>query len=1181
MEDLADVPVGSLDGSEPATSGAFAPNFGDLPVPNFERRRRRAQGVTFGVEPEQPPETVTSSSMSADSEELHEGNGTEGSLRSMDSNYSGYAVQPGNVYAPYQDVQNMSPDRRGPDPWLQNDPWQAHGMENWSDVEASSTSGQSDQWSAYSWNGSFGRWNNWEWKTGRQSDYDTNSNWSWRSSSWSTWNGPGQGGHSLEVHGDDHGRALWQDHHHAVPLRHDSGQRQGDGEERALLDPTSPVATVVAKDSINRPNGEIPSGVPSVVGNGSNQANAMTGKLSSTYPPIFYARPGESWEQYWRSVMFWVASEGKSLPDEMRGPRLMQQLRERAGKIVQHLTVQEVANPDGIELIKKTMERSPIIKLLDQKKIDQRRQKFMKLTRLPHESLESFINRAEIYRRENQSSPAYQVGSQFYVGHLIDAAKLTKRDQALLKAACGGTLDDEDAVATSLIDLADQLEGVPGCPIGRGEPTLDQEDRYLVQKPGSTTSLTASTATSGDKQQQSYRRNPRRKFFGRKKFRDALMAILEDDDLGEEDEEDPLADALGEESCDEDDGAAMGDMNAFSPPDNSPMEANVTQPPMQNPTGAMPPFPVGPLAEIYAQDYKARNRVREIKKMRQYFQKEANGNAGGNTKEREQVKRWVKEQQKTEACFICRQLGHWSQECPYRNRAPVHASNVTFPGPPAHQTADWSVLQQCVQSDARYKVVQGKAHGHHEHVVHVQQVQQVHDVYWSMSEMGNKMILDLGCMKTVAGATWINPVVKQWKRHGYYIKVVPENESFRFGDGHVRHSKFSVVLHVNLAGIPCLLRISVVAGDCPPLLSKPVCTALKFMIDTETHTLSSRKFAIKAYGFSQSKGGHYLMPVDELQHCQPVPPEMQLERHLEVLPLISQCSGSNHQMIAAPTDQLNSDDPPSSGHGRGCSFVGVGASGPGVFKLTGGGSDGCRGSQAQEERQVAISAPSTTNLFANSDTIGVHAATIQTDAGNDAANAGYDGPSRHASTNDDGKQFRRCAQDHSGQAEGRSEAQQACSLDRPGSSLPDPVSGVLRGRHIQHGSQPAVPDHHLQVEDATLVAPHQAGRGRAAFQTALETQSPMDHAHARSSLSDHLGTCGIRAAAMLQPEGLLPGNGHGAEHRGGRGAGSGGAEKDLQSEETMMPITDPNAATEPEQLRREGGLSQTMQELLS
>ena len=94
----------------------------------------------------------------------------------------------------------------------------------------------------------------------------------------------------------------------------------------------------------------------------------------------------------------------------------------------------------------------------------------------------NFLNRAEIYRRENQSLPAYQVGSKFYIGHLLDAARLTKRDLALVKAASQGTLEDEDLMTTSLMDLAEQLEGQPGCPIGRGEPTLDQEDTWCRRR---------------------------------------------------------------------------------------------------------------------------------------------------------------------------------------------------------------------------------------------------------------------------------------------------------------------------------------------------------------------------------------------------------------------------------------------------------------------------------------------------------------------------------------------------------------------------------------------------------------------------------------------------------------------------------------------------------------------------
>lgn len=64
-----------------------------------------------------------------------------------------------------------------------------------------------------------------------------------------------------------------------------------------------------------------------------------------------------------------------------------------------------------------------------------------------------------------------------------------------------------------------------------------------------------------------------------------------------------------------------------------------------------------------------------------------------------------------------------------------------------------------------------------------------------MAELGNKMIVDLGCMKTVAGTTWINPLVTKWKQNGWYCKVTPEKESFRFGDGHVNHSRFAVSLH--------------------------------------------------------------------------------------------------------------------------------------------------------------------------------------------------------------------------------------------------------------------------------------------------------------------------------------------------------------------------------------------------
>ena len=63
------------------------------------------------------------------------------------------------------------------------------------------------------------------------------------------------------------------------------------------------------------------------------------------------------------------------------------------------------------------MGKSPIIRFLERKEVDRKRQKFMRLARYPNESLASFINRASIYRHENDQRQNYQVGSKFYMGH--------------------------------------------------------------------------------------------------------------------------------------------------------------------------------------------------------------------------------------------------------------------------------------------------------------------------------------------------------------------------------------------------------------------------------------------------------------------------------------------------------------------------------------------------------------------------------------------------------------------------------------------------------------------------------------------------------------------------------------------------------------------------------------------
>ena len=385
-------------------------------------------------------------------------------------------------------------------------------------------------------------------------------------------------------------------------------------------------------------------------------------KLHSSFPPEFKARPGESWKDYWRAVEFWLASEGVNLPPAVRSSRLMQQMKERAAKIVAHLAVEDVACDDGVMIIKREMEKSPIIRLLEHKEVDRRRQKFMKLARSPGESLESFINRASIYRHENDQSQSYKVGSKFYLGHLLDAAKLTKKDEALIKTAAGG-LHDEGKVVNAMLELADQLEGASGVSIGRGEPDLPDDDEFLVQK----NRRGGEREDRGDhKLYRPYRREKRlasrdRKSGKFKKWRQVFHAILEDDT---DDSETARSQASDEDEVSRDD-----DEEAASSSSRGELESDGSA-----------------SAEIFAQEYKAKKRVNELKQMRQFFQKGTNP---------EKTRAWVKEQQKKEPCFLCDKLGHWSQECPLRKRgngrAP-HSVNVTA-GSHSSDPGQWSLLE--------------------------------------------------------------------------------------------------------------------------------------------------------------------------------------------------------------------------------------------------------------------------------------------------------------------------------------------------------------------------------------------------------------------------------------------------------------------------------------------------------
>ena len=266
--------------------------------------------------------------------------------------------------------------------------------------------------------------------------------------------------------------------------------------------------------------------------------------------------------------------------------------------------------------------------------------------------------------------------------------------------------------------------------------------------------------------------------------------------------------------------------------------------------------------------------------MRQFFK-------GGHT---EKTKQWIKDQQKKEPCFICQKLGHWSRECPDRASKkpgkPSHSVNVTA-GNILPEPGEWDLLASMAayKSDECTRVQKQVVRDCF--VESGPRVNPVvdHETFWSLRELHSSLILDLGCMKSVAGTKWVNQHIQRLKSEGRWMRAEKEKESFRFGDGHELWSQYAFVFEATVLGVRVIIRLSVVPGECPPLLSKPACTQLGMVIDTEHHTVSSRKLKVSNYGLAQTFGGHYALPVAEFDPQSPPLHDPEVPSHVEAIPV--------------------------------------------------------------------------------------------------------------------------------------------------------------------------------------------------------------------------------------------------------------------------------------------------------
>ena len=217
-------------------------------------------------------------------------------------------------------------------------------------------------------------------------------------------------------------------------------------------------------------------------------------------------------------------------------------------------------------------------------------------------------------------------------------------------------------------------------------------------------------------------------------------------------------------------------------------------------------------------------------------------------------------------CSGCRRRGHWHKdaECPLNKGTSTGSTSTS-------STSGGTVGGS--SGNARDPV---KANFPC-HVVHVT---------WDLGGAEPERLLaitDTACSKSVAGAGWVDNYVDEAKRRGCEPQFLSCREAFRFGASKVFVAGYAVAICFSLGKHKVALKVAVVNGEVPLLVSRPALGQLGMIMDIAENTATFRKVGVTNMELSVTETGHPAFPIEPAalpRSYQPFPngqgPELQI-----------------------------------------------------------------------------------------------------------------------------------------------------------------------------------------------------------------------------------------------------------------------------------------------------------------
>ncbi|CAE7227793.1 RE1 [Symbiodinium sp. CCMP2456] len=197
-------------------------------------------------------------------------------------------------------------------------------------------------------------------------------------------------------------------------------------------------------------------------------------------------------------------------------------------------------------------------------------------------------------------------------------------------------------------------------------------------------------------------------------------------------------------------------------------------------------------------------------------------------------------------CSACKRRGHWHRDpqCPLNQGKGGNGSG----GSSSAATSGTSSTTSSLEKNPKVNFPC--------HVVHVT---------WDLAqpaEASNLLgITDTACSKSVAGMPWVETYLNEAKKVGFRPPFLEARESFKFGASRIFEALYSIILTFEVGGHPVVVRVSVVNGDVPLLLSRPVLGKLGMIMDVQRNKADFRELQVHDLQLVITDTGHPAVPI--------------------------------------------------------------------------------------------------------------------------------------------------------------------------------------------------------------------------------------------------------------------------------------------------------------------------------